>query len=105
MFFFSAPLEAGVLCSSAVILYALWFHGDSPGTEGEAIFREAGGINHLLSDDDRNDAELFIDVLVNLLRVIPSVQDDVGKRKIGISAPSVHRATERWPSYRTHWPG
>ncbi|MBU2055903.1 MAG: DUF4143 domain-containing protein [Proteobacteria bacterium] len=47
MFFFSAPLEAGVLCSSAVIFDALWFHGDSPGAERKSVFRVPFRINHL----------------------------------------------------------
>ena len=86
LFFFSAQLEAGIFRSPVLILNASWLQGYTPRTEREAVFRESFGINHLLSDDDRNDTEVFIDILVDLLGVVPSVQKDVSKREIRITS-------------------
>ena len=82
---FLALLEAGVLCPFSVIFDALWFHRGSPRTNRKAVFCEPLGINHLLADDDRNDVEVFIDILVNLLGVISPVQNDVSELKVRIA--------------------
>jgi hypothetical protein len=66
---------------------ALWFHGRSPRTKRKAVFCEPFGKNHLLSDDDRNDVEVFIDILMDPLGVIPPVQNDVSKQKGWVAPP------------------
>ena len=85
LFFFSAQLEAGIFRSPVLILNAFWLQRYTPWTERKSVFRVPFGINHLLPDDDRNDAEVFIDILVNFLGVVPPVQNDVSKRKVGVA--------------------
>jgi hypothetical protein len=55
-----------------IVFDALQFHGDIPGAEAKTTFREVGGIHHILAHDDRMDAELCIDILLNLLGISPS---------------------------------
>ena len=82
---FQARLEARVFCSFAVILDSSWLHGHTPGAEREAIFRKPFRVDHLLPDDDRNDVKMFVYVMVDLLGIIPFIQDDVREGQMGIT--------------------
>jgi len=72
------------LGSPVSIIYPFSSHGIIEGTQREATFRKSFWINHLLSYDDWDNFIILVDTLMDFLRVIYLIQDDVGKFEIRI---------------------